>query len=376
MPGSSCTSQIDNGCASCGPSVYLFAVSASANYPAPPGECPTYLSETYSASKNTSGRAVYFCPDNCAYQGVYSRSTTSSDITTIAVNEENGSTTVTRTQIFSSSINGQTTDSCSTINPRPGSVANCTNTSSTITTTITDVCGNVTTTSSSTYNPCIEGGIVGDWVDGCFDPGTCTTTETCDTVTVSSSAAEDPERYCGGFFNGNMQSKLTRSNPFNESLNSPSAIVDRQISRLKSNNFPCIDGCCQKCGGANGKKDDCWGGFGTFGVPDSTQTISKASFKIATPKEIFQKKYKSISGKVYFYFGGEEGETPCCQECGGPECFTGTVVKTLSYSLGSTDFREGQYLAADIGEISNTELQGYIGETISACITVDNIEFM
>lgn len=372
---SSCQSQEDNGCSSCfGPSLTLFSVGHSANYPSPvePG-CPVYLNTTYNSNLHSSFYTVYSCLEPCAYQGGISASTQSSDITTIT-EEEDGTITTINTQTFSSSNNPRAVDTCSGGPPPIGPGTSCTNTSSTITITRTDLCGNTTTSSSSTYNPCVEGGFVVDWVGSCYEGGTCDTTETCELSTFQSAPSPAAEPFCGSYVNGSKTGKTIYSNPVTATLNDPNSIVDRKISRLKTNNFPCTEGCCSKCNGEEGKQDDCWGGFVNFGIPDATETISKVALKIAVGKEAFQKKYKSVSGKIYFYFGGEG--TPCCTECGGPECFTGTVVKTLNYSLGGSDFGEGQYLATDIGEISNSELQGYIGETISACITVDSIEFM
>jgi hypothetical protein len=373
---SRCESQEDNGCSSCGPTLTLFSVGHSANYPSPPGECPVYLDSRYNSRSSSSFNVVYYCGEDeiCAYRGNGSASTMSSDTTSI-VEEEDGSITTTRLQTFTSSTDSKTIETCTGF---IFSQNNCTNSSSVTTITKTDSCGNTTTSSSSTYNPCEGGNFVVDYVGDCSDlnPETsiCNTTETCDSSGFEARSTGSGISFCGSFFNGTKFGKTIYSNPVTATLNDPNSVVDRRISRLKVNNFPCTESCCFKCGGENGKQDDCWGGFGGFSIPDSSVTISKVALKIAVEKEAFQKIYKSVSGKIYFYFGGEG--TPCCTECGGPECFTGTVVKTLSYSLGGSDFREGQYLAADVGELSNTELQDYIDETIVACITVDSIEFM
>jgi hypothetical protein len=135
---------------------------------------------------------------------------------------------------------------------------------------------------------------------------------------------------------------------------------------------------CQngKCG--DGKKDDCWGITSSFSITDNnlddpsanSTTSQKLKFKIAAPKEGFDEKYKSISGRVIFYYGGTEGKTPCCDDD-----FDGTIVEEKSYSISSGPTFKDDYFAVDCGDFDNDN-QSLVGETINICYTVDNISFI
>lgn len=131
-----------------------------------------------------------------------------------------------------------------------------------------------------------------------------------------------------------------------------------------------------KCGA--GKKDDCWDGAGSFSITDNnlddpnadSTTAQKLKFKIAALKEGFEKIYQRISGKVAFYYGGTDGKTPCCNAD-----FDGVVVKEAGFSIsaGSSTFKD-DYFAIDCGEFDNSD-QTLVGQTINICYTVDNISF-
>lgn len=152
--------------------------------------------------------------------------------------------------------------------------------------------------------------------------------------------------------------------------------ANKKYTILRSNGAQNANG--DKCG--NGGQDDCWGGGGCFGISDNNLDVSpepcgttaqKIAFKIATLKEGFDKKYKSVSGKVKFYYGGTEGKTPCCNDD-----FDGTVVKETGFSISasSSTFKD-DYLASDAGDIDNSD-QSHVGETICPCYTIDNASFL
>jgi hypothetical protein len=136
----------------------------------------------------------------------------------------------------------------------------------------------------------------------------------------------------------------------------------------------------QNCAGTTcgEDKDACWGVFnGSFSIadnnlddPNATSTTSqKLKFKIGTIKEGFDKTYKTVSGKVKFYYGGTDGKTPCCNED-----FDGTVVKEADYSISAGPTFKNDYLASDSGDFDNSD-QGLVGETIGICYTIDNIKY-
>jgi hypothetical protein len=147
-----------------------------------------------------------------------------------------------------------------------------------------------------------------------------------------------------------------------------------KISLLESNGpQDCQNG---KCG--DGKKDDCWGSASPFSIVDNnlddpnanSTTSQKLKFKIAAPKEGFDKKYKSISGRVILYYGGTEGKTPCCDDD-----FDGTVVGENSYSISAGQTFKDDYFAANCGAFDNDD-QSSVGETINICYTIDRITFI
>lgn len=149
--------------------------------------------------------------------------------------------------------------------------------------------------------------------------------------------------------------------------------VSTKINIFKNNNAQNCDG--TTCGEG---KDACWGAAGSFSIVDNnlddpnanSTTSQKLKFKIATPKEGFDKKYKSISGRVIFYYGGTGGKTPCCDDD-----FDGTIAEERSYSISAGSTFKDDYFAIDCGEFDNDD-QSLVGETINICYTVDNIEFI
>lgn len=149
--------------------------------------------------------------------------------------------------------------------------------------------------------------------------------------------------------------------------------VSTKISILESNN---PQNCAQDTCGEG--RDACWVAAGGFSIADnnlddpnaSSTTSQKLKFKIAAPKEGFSKTYKSISGRVIFYYGGTGGKTPCCDND-----FDGTIAEERSYSISASSIFKDNYFAVDCGEFDNDD-QSLVGETINICYTVDKIQFI
>lgn len=128
-------------------------------------------------------------------------------------------------------------------------------------------------------------------------------------------------------------------------------------------------------------KDACWGAYVAeyFSLNDNnlddpeanTTTSQKLSFKMATIKEGFDKTYKSVSGKLKFYYGGTDGKTPCCDDD-----FDGTVLKEAGFSIsaGSSTFKD-IYLASDGVNIDNND-QSAVGQAIRICSTINDVSFI
>jgi hypothetical protein len=167
-----------------------------------------------------------------------------------------------------------------------------------------------------------------------------------------------------------LSNEITLSKLFNICNQATSIKIDNYETNLP---YSCNG---TKCG--TGKKDDCWDGAGSFSIadnnlddPTATSTTSqKLKFKVAVFKEGFNKEYQRVSGKVYFYYGGTDGKTPCCSSD-----FDGTVVKEAGYSISDSSLTfKDDYLAVDCGEFDNDD-QTLVGQTINICYTVDNISF-
>lgn len=133
-------------------------------------------------------------------------------------------------------------------------------------------------------------------------------------------------------------------------------------------------------------KDECWNEYSNITTPSafSYTTVTIGAFKIAANmnKQEFTKKYKKISGTVYFYIDSEsEPETsPCCTECGGIECFTGEILGTSLYSIsaGSNEFKQNTKIAVDLDySYDSSELYAiHPNKIIKTCYTVDFLEYM
>jgi hypothetical protein len=216
---------------------------------------------------------------------------------------------------------------------------------------------------------------------GELDP-TITTTVTCTKETISANASYDIPVTCDPCCStgDKKQCNATTTTSINDKrdlsffYNLCQSSVSTKIGILEANQPQNCDG--TTCGEG---KDACWGGGGCFGISDNnlddpnaaSTTAQKLKFKIATIKEGFDKKYKSVSGKVKFYYGGTDGKTPCCDDD-----FDGTVVKEAGYSIssGSSTFKN-DYLASDAGDFDNND-QTHVGETICPCITIDNVSLI
>lgn len=374
---SSCSSE-NNGCAACAPAISIFYVSALANE-TPPQECPVYLNSSTNKSFNNS----YFVQGD-SYRSDSNYTSSYSYLSRTEISENETETTVTTTVIGSSSENGEIKNNLS------GRISSVEGTSSyySQTITITDSCGNSSTSTTTFASTSGQGcgntqcypysnDSFTDFVTvdlNCYAAGheecstQCDSIENCEgnRLSTSSDCSYVRETDKSGS-NARIQYSLTYSNPIDETLLSPNSIVSRRISKLKNNNF--APAC--KCGA--GKKDDCWGLFTNFVITDPAENVSKAAIRIGVIKDGFDKTYTSVSGIVNFYIPTqqdiEEGRTPCCNDD-----FSGTTVTSLPFSLGGSDFKEGVYLATDIGELTNSS--GQVGGIVLACITVNNIEFV
>ena len=132
----------------------------------------------------------------------------------------------------------------------------------------------------------------------------------------------------------------------------------------EDNNNPCIS----YAGWSLGNPETTW----NAGNKDSA--INSLKIRVAIPKDNF-KTYSSIGGTYYLYYGGEQGETPCCQSCGGPECFTGTIVQAFNFSLGeNTDTELEGYFVASALQINNYSNNLPVNQDLRFCYTIKNIE--
>lgn len=133
-------------------------------------------------------------------------------------------------------------------------------------------------------------------------------------------------------------------------------------------------------------KDECWVGYSNITTPSefSYTAVTIGAFKIAADinKEEFSKKYKSISGQVYFYIDSESepATSPCCTSCVGIECFTGEILNTSSYYIISTGFKQDTRVTTS-GELnyiydSSEAYAIHPGKVIKTCYTIDHIEFI
>lgn len=115
-------------------------------------------------------------------------------------------------------------------------------------------------------------------------------------------------------------------------------------------------------------------------IADDSAAIQSFNVAIAIPKEGFSKEYKSIGGTLYLYYGGEEGESPCCQSCGGPECFTGTIAYTSNFNLSASSIIDDNtltnYYATNALRFNNIDSNITPGTVLKACYTIDQVSFV
>jgi hypothetical protein len=127
----------------------------------------------------------------------------------------------------------------------------------------------------------------------------------------------------------------------------------------EDNNNPCISYAGWSTAWDTGNKDS---------------EINALKIRIAVLKDNF-KEYSSIGGTYYLYYGGQVGESPCCQSCGAPECFTGTIVKTVNFSLGqNTDEELPGYFVASALEVNNYSDALPLNQGLKFCYTIKNIK--
>jgi hypothetical protein len=216
----------------------------------------------------------------------------------------------------------------------------------------------------------------------CFSNMYYPTAQEATSCTQSQREESTTNRCCGPWESCNIRctESLTLIQTLSEEITlSKLFLICDQATSIKIDNYKTnLPYSCNgtKCG--TGKKDDCWDGAGSFSIADNnlddptavSTTSQKIKFKIAALKEDFDKKYQRVSGKVYFYYGGTGGKTPCCNDD-----FDGTVVEETGYSISasSSTFKD-DYFAKDCGGFDNND-QTLVGQTINICYTVDNISF-
>lgn len=138
------------------------------------------------------------------------------------------------------------------------------------------------------------------------------------------------------------------------------------------------------CGCSN-DRDACWGTYSNIATPGafSYTNVTIGVFRIASNinQEEFSKEYKYVSGKVYFYIDSEyePNTSPCCTDCGGPECFTGQIVGESSYTLsaGAKQFKQNTRITTDLNYTYDSAdvYVLYPDEVIKACYTIDSVEY-
>jgi hypothetical protein len=381
MPGS-CSSNSLNGCAACGPSLVLFYISASTSRemvglscldgsaPNPPIR---YFSKNISANETLYGATnIPNCPGSLTTNVSY---TYTENMLCLVDAYGEIICSVSLSSFQNSSMNGLET-SCA--DPKP------INKSGSVT------CSKKARKTSCEEEPeteCIES----DWCaeDGgcasysCVSP--CTTAVSCTKYTENGKDAYDYVSKIGGiekyyrFDNSsNYKTTIASSKTLSYFYDLCKSSVSKKMDLLKNNGPQNCDG--DKCG--SGGKDDCWGGGGCFTIsanglsdPNSNSaTAQELKFKVATIKEGFDKKYKSVSGKVKYYISSdqdiEENRNPCCNSD-----FSGTVVKEAGYSISAGETFKNDYLASDAGDFNNSD-QSHVGEAICPCITIDNVSFV
>ena len=223
-------------------------------------------------------------------------------------------------------------------------------------------------------------GPVGQYANAtCTSSSSCTNSKTnCENIANSNPAVTGtfPNKCASGGSTNNKSYSINAGyqspKDLNFFYNIAKQIVNIKIQILEENKPQnCNEGTCGE------GKDACWGSASSFSITDNnlddsnaaSTTAQKLKFKIAASKQGFDKTYKSVSGKVKFYYGGTGGKTPCCDDD-----FDGTVVKETGYSISAGSTFKNDYFASDAGDFDNDD-QSHVGETISICYTVDNISF-
>ena len=139
-----------------------------------------------------------------------------------------------------------------------------------------------------------------------------------------------------------------------------------------------------RCGCSN-DRDECWDGYSNIGTPAafSYTNVTIGAFRIASNvnQEEFSKEYEYVSGKVYFYIDSESepNTSPCCTDCGGPECFTGQIVGESSYTLsaGGKQFKQNTRITTDLNYTYDSAdvYELYPDQVIKVCYTIDSVAY-
>ena len=377
MPGS-CSSNALNGCANCGPGLVLFAITATTSQSKVGYGCLSGGSSNnpYARKSSNGGRSSNNA-DNFICENVSSSRSYSSF--------ESYSYKVDKFGIIAIGINANTSAKLAFA----GSVG-------------CEEPEDVSGTNSYFYksiakkNSCEEDYVAsgGDCPPDCgsmpgifYCPppsegaGECSNTISCISSTSNSSAQSSSffeDYYANSSYNKYIKTALNDEKNLQFFYDLCESSVSAKIGILKNNGSQNCNG--NTCGEG---KDACWGAAGgCFGISDnnlddpdaSSTTAQKLKFKVATIKEGFDKKYKSVSGKVKFYIPTEQdiedGRTPCCNDD-----FSGTVVKEAGYSISVGSTFKNDYLASDAGDFDNSN-QSYVGQAICPCITVDSVSFI
>jgi hypothetical protein len=378
MPGS-CSSSELNGCASCGPNLNLFVLNASTSQEKVGFGCLNgdFSNDPFGSKIGSGGKSRNAADNVICYSSNTSLNYSHNEKYSYAI-DEFGIIAIGLNAVISMNFSDYAGDGC-------------------------DIYIDGTAVGSYFYqsvakkNSCEEDRITQDGNLGSV-PGNlyCTPnpgpvspdcSESCnniDTCTISSSQYTnqcDASTDVSGFTywaNSSLSEYIRFSLNENKNLsffyNLCKSSVEKKMSLLESNGPQNCQN--ERCG--DGKKDDCWGSASPFSIVDNnlddpnanSTTSQKLKFKIAAPKEEFGKKYKSISGRVIFYYGGTEGKTPCCDDD-----FDGTIVEEKSYSISSGPTFKDDYFAVECGGFDNDD-QSLVGETINICYTIDNIYFI
>jgi hypothetical protein len=372
MPGS-CSSNSLNGCAACGPGLVLFQLSASTSQ----SKVGHVRNSNYYANSSRKLNYFYFTGKipPCTLSGESGGGNGSFNSTAIYIYEIDafGNIAIYLTgsdnAIYTDTTDNPNQDPCcfqfgGSGSSNTASAKNKCNPTETIT---TSDCSNYGEGNESDICP-----YPGTNMNDCssINPGDCTSSisETEETLTCGYSES------CGATVQCTDSTTYVDLKNLQFFYDLCKSSVSTKIGLLEPNQPQNCDG--TTCGGG---KDDCWNGGGCFGISDNnlddpnavSTTAQELQFKIGTLKEGFDKKYRSVSGTVKFYYGGTGGKTPCCDDD-----FDGTVVESAGYSIsaGST-FKNDYFASGVIAQFSNSN-QSLVGETICPCYTIDSVSFI